>query len=110
MADETIETLQQKLRIYQQLFEKLAPSAPLNILTPQNTNTSTPLTLDSLTPSPPSDSAAPTAPIFKPNKRYIKVEEILTLTGLKKNEYNNLLVRRKLIFKHFLLFINVIFY
>jgi hypothetical protein len=96
MADETIETLQQKLRIYQQLFEKLAPSAPLNILTPQNTNTSTPLTLDSLTPSPPSDSAAPTAPIFKPNKRYIKVEEILTLTGLKKNEYNNLLVRRKI--------------
>jgi len=91
MADETIETLQQKLSIYQQLFEKLAPSAPLNILTPQSTNTSTP---DSLTPSP-----AP--PIYKPNKRYIKVEEILTLTRLKKNEYNNLLVGRKLMFKHF---------
>ena len=107
MADETIETLQQKLRIYQQLFEQLAPSA-LNILTPQSTNTSTPSTLDSLIPSPTFDPAAPAAPIFKPNKRYIKVEEILTLTGLKKNEYNNLLVRRKLIFKHFfLLFINV---
>jgi len=34
MADETIETLQQKLKIYQQLFKTLAPSAPLNILTP----------------------------------------------------------------------------
>lgn len=98
MADETIETLQQKLKIYQQLFETLAPSAPLNILTPQSTNTSTPSTLSSLTPSPPLD---PAAPIFKPNKRYVKVEEILNLTGLKKNEYNNLLVRRKLIFKYF---------
>src|SRR6266480_3010762 len=90
MADETIETLQQKLKIYQQLFETLAPSAPLNIL-------------------PPLDPAASATLIFKPNKRYIKVEEILQLTELKKNEYNNLLVRRKLIFKYFLLFINVIF-
>jgi hypothetical protein len=102
MANETMETLQQKLKIYQQLFETLAPSAPLNILTPsQNTNTSTPSTLGSLTPSPPLDPAVPTTPIFKPNKRYVKVEEILKLTGLKKNEYNNLLVRRKLIFKYF---------
>ena len=57
MADETIETLQQKLKIYQQLFETLAPSAPLNILTSQSTNTLTPLTLSSLTPSPPLDPA-----------------------------------------------------
>jgi hypothetical protein len=98
---ETIETLQQKLKIYQQLFETLAPSAPLNILTPsQSTNTSTP-TLDSATPATPATPAAPATPIFKPNKRYIKVEEILRLTGLRKNEYNNLLVRRKLIFKYF---------
>ena len=110
MANETIETLQQKLKIYQQLFETLASSAPLNILTPsQNTNTSTPSTFGSLTPSLPLDLVALATPIFKPNKRYIKVEEILKLTGLKKNEYNNLLVRRKLIFKYFLLFINVIF-
>jgi hypothetical protein len=107
---ETLETLQQKLKIYQQLFETLAPSAPLNILTPsQSTNTSTPSTLGSLTPSPPLDTAA--LRIFKPNKRYIKVDEILKLTGLKKDEYNNLLVkRRKPIFKYFLLFINLIFY
>ena len=110
MADKTIETLQQKLKIYQQLFETLVPSAPLNILTPsQNTNTLTPSTFGSLTPLPPLDPAASATLIFKPNKRYIKVKEILQLMGLKKNEYNNLLVRRKLIFKYFLLFINVIF-
>lgn len=110
MSDETIETLQQKLKIYQQLFETLAPSAPLNILTPsQSTNTSTPSTLGSLTPSPSLAPAASATSIFKPNMRYIKVEEILKLTGLKKNEYNNLLVR-KLIFEYFLLFINIIFY
>lgn len=102
MADETIETLRQKITIYQQLFETLAPSAPLNILTPQDTNTSTPSTLGSLTPAPPLNTEAA---IFKPNKRYIKVEEILKLTGLKKNEYNNLLVKRKkLIFKYFFFF------
>lgn len=94
--DETIETLQEKLNIYKQFFEKLAP-----------TNTSSP-PLGSLTPSPtplapavPAAPAAPAAPIFKPNKRYVKFKEILDLTGLKKNEYNNLLVRGKLIFKYF---------
>ncbi len=113
MTEETIETLQQKLKIFQQLFETLAPSplAPstLGSLAPSTLGSLTPSTLGSLTPSPPLDPAASATPIFKPNKRYIKVEEILELTGLKKNEYNNLLVRRKLIFKYFLLFINVIF-
>jgi hypothetical protein len=89
---ETIEVLKQKINIYQQLLKSLAPSAPLNI-TPQDTNTSTPTTLGSLTPSPPPLDTA--APIYKPNQRYIKVEEILKLTGLKKNEYNNLLVKEK---------------
>ena len=53
---------------------------------------------------PAASAAAPAASatfIFKPNKRYIKVDEILKLTGLKKNEYSNLLVRRKSIFKYF---------
>jgi len=94
--DETIEALQEKLNIYKQFFEKLAPtntsSPPLGSLTPSPTP---------LAPAAPTAPTAPAAPIFKPNKRYVKFKEILDLTGLKKNEYNNLLVRRKLIFKYF---------
>jgi hypothetical protein len=97
--DETIETLQEKLNIYKQFFEKLAPtntsSPPLGSLTPS------PTSLAPAVPAVPAAPAAPAAPIFKPNKRYVKFKEILDLTGLKKNEYNNLLVRRKLIFKYF---------
>jgi hypothetical protein len=91
MSEETtIEALQEKVKIYQKLFESLAPSVPSNMLTPLSRDTLTPSTQGSLTPSP---SLVSSNVIFRPNKRYIKTEEILKLTGLKKNEYNNLLVR-----------------
>jgi hypothetical protein len=96
MTEETtIEALQEKVKIYQKLFESLAPSVPLNALTPSSQNTLTPSTQGSLTPSLPLVQVETSSKtIFKPNKRYIKVEEILKLTNLKKNEYSNLLVSR----------------
>jgi hypothetical protein len=89
-AEDTVEILTEKLKIYQKLMESFAPSipVPLNILTPQGS--STPSTQGSSTPAP--IPFAPAKIIYKPTKRYIKVEEILSLTALKKNEYNNLLV------------------
>src|ERR1700722_6495051 len=100
MSEETtIEALQEKVKIYQKLFESLAPSVPLNMLAPSvPSNMLTPLLRDTLTPSTqgsltPSPSLVSSKAIFRPNKRYIKTEEILKLTGLKKNKYNNLLVR-----------------
>ncbi|CAB4381932.1 unnamed protein product [Rhizophagus irregularis] len=99
MVEDTLETLSEKLKIYQKFFESLVPSAvPSNTLTSYlapltegsltsaPTSSLTPLMERSLTPAP-----TPSKIIYKPNKRYIKVEEILELTNLKKNEYNNLL-------------------
>ena len=100
MSEETtIEALQEKVKIYQKLFESLASSVPLNMLAPSvPSNMLTPLSRDTLTPSTqgsltPSPSLVSSNAIFRPNKRYIKTEKILKLTGLKKNEYNNLLVK-----------------
>ena len=106
MVEDTLETLSEKLKIYQKFFESLVPSVPSNTLTSSlapltegsltsaPTSSLTPLTERSLTPAP-----TPSKIIYKPNKRYIKVEEILELTNLKKNEYNNLLVSRKYLSK-----------
>ena len=97
MAEETLESLSEKLKIYQKLFESLVPSVPLNTLTPSSQGSLTPSTRSSLTPATPlvhSTSTTPSKISYKPDKRYIKVEEILRLTNLKKNEYNNLLVNK----------------
>jgi hypothetical protein len=70
---------------------------PLNTLAPSSQDTSlTPSTEGSKTPVPP---LASSSLVCKPNKRYIKVEEILRLTSLKKNKYNNLCVSRKKTFE-----------
>ena len=41
-----------------------------------------------------SSDSDPTKFISKPNKAYISANDILTLFKLKKNEYNNILVRK----------------
>ncbi|CAB5211749.1 unnamed protein product [Rhizophagus irregularis] len=90
-AEDTVEILTEKLKIYQKLMESFAPSipVPLNILTSQGS--STPSTQGSSTPASIPFPTAVAKIIYKLTKRYIKVEEILALTDLKKNEYNNLL-------------------
>src|SRR6266498_4917281 len=101
MTKEIIQNLQEKIQIYQKLFEFLTLTPLLNSLTStSSTLTSlTPIltTLPTITPTPLTITPTPASTfsskiIVKPNKRYIKVEEILKLTNLTKNEYNNFLV------------------
>src|SRR6266498_1553930 len=102
MTEQTLETLKNKLEIYERLLKSFAPSVSLDALTPSSNISQTP-TEGSLTPVLSSGSKstegsltpAPSKIIFKPNKRYIKVEELLKITELKKNEYNNLLVSKE---------------
>lgn len=94
MTEETNESLQRKIQIYQQLFDSLNISSFSNSLTPASSSSSTSPTLLTLT-SPTPSTTPPTLPTFsKPNKSYIKTNEILSLTNLKKNDYNNLLVSK----------------
>ncbi len=107
MMEETNENLQKKLQIYQQLFDSLNISSFLNSLTPALSSFLS-STLPTLTPPTPS-TTLPTLPTFsKLNKRYIKTNEILSLTNLKKNDYNNLLVSKNKYYIKILLIINLI--
>ncbi len=107
MMEETNENLRKKLQIYQQLFDSLNISSFSNSLTPASSS-SLSSTLPTLTPPTPS-TTPPTLPTFsKPNKRYIKTNEILSLTNLKKNDYNNLLVSKNKYYIKILLIINLI--
>src|SRR6266498_1910184 len=107
MMEETNENLQKKLQIYQQLFDFLNILSFSNSLTSASSS-SLSLTLPTLTLSTPS-TTLPTLPIFsKSNKRYIKTNEILSLTNLKKNDYNNLLVSKNKYYIKILLIINLI--
>src|SRR6266540_4331560 len=93
MMEETNENLRKKLQIYQQLFDSLNISSFSNSLTPASSS-SLSSTLPTLTPPTPSTTPSTLPTFSKPNKRYIKTNEILSLTNLKKNDYNNLLVSK----------------
>lgn len=99
-ANNIIDMLSKKLEVYQKFVETLAPS--LNLMQGSSTASSVPTqgsstasslpTQGSSTPTP---TVAPTQLVYKPSERYTKVEKILALMNLKKNEYNNLLVNNK---------------
>ena len=92
--EETNESLRQKLQIYQQLFDSLNISSFSNSLTLASSSSSTSPTLPTLTPPTPSTTPLTFPTFSKPNKRYIKTSEILSLINLTKNNYNNLLVSK----------------
>ena len=83
----------------------------LNKLSSQDTSSSQSTSSQStLPPPPPPPPLSPppsntSEPIYKPNKRYVKVEEILNLMNLEKNAYNNLLVSKKYIYLKILIFL-----
>ncbi|CAB5329521.1 unnamed protein product [Rhizophagus irregularis] len=81
-AEDTVEILTEKLKIYQKLMESFAPSipVPLNILTPQGS--STPSTQGSSTPASIPFPTAVAKIIYKPTKRYIKSEVRFVMASL----------------------------
>ena len=107
MMEETNENLRKKLQIYQQLFDSLNILSFSNSLTPASSS-SLSSTLSTLTPPTPSTTPPTLLTFSKPNKRYIKTNEILSLTNLKKNDYNNLLVSKNKYYIKILLIINLI--
>jgi hypothetical protein len=70
MSAEIVSNLQSQLKIYQQMFEQM-----------ENGSTSAPASLPISTTN-----------IIKPKVRYIKMEDVLNLFNISKNEYNNILV------------------
>jgi len=83
-----------------------------SVSSPTSTSVSTPISAPIFSPSSTSLSSSPSllssaslssstpsilsTLIIRPNKPYITVKETLALMNIKKNEYNNLLVRKKI--------------
>jgi hypothetical protein len=117
---EIITNLQNQIKLYQQMLASQIPlqtsfSAPSLASLGSSASSSISSSAPSLAPPLAPSSASPLAPslassasfsalatnsldsslkfIAKPNKAYISVKDILMLFKLKKNEYNNILVR-----------------
>ncbi len=81
MMEETNENLRKKLQIYQQLFDSLNISSFSNSLTSAS-SFSLSSTFLTLTPPTPLTTPLTLSTFSKLNKRYIKTNEILSLTKM----------------------------